>query len=579
MNKKRLFSGISSAVLILGSLSPTQAFAQTEGEMAFQESVGINEFNTTNAKASWSFVNGVLTIEGECNIPKNDANPDYVPAEWPWREFKDKVVSINFGNGFKLSGTAGGIFEEMPLLEKVDFTNCNTEDLKNMYAMFYKCPSLKTVDLSGLDTSKVESMKSLFYGCSNLQSVNLKDINTNKVRNMAAMFAFCDSLTFIDVSSLDNVLVDNMDYMFGSCKNLAEIKFEDFDISSVQNLNNMFYNCKKLTELDLRRWLPAANASMKNMFLYAGVETVLITESGGDLLPALAQVSPTWHVNKKGPYAVSASDGTKTVLEKIKEDRLDGPGYATLNKKLEYNLHYLSQENETINVEKISNSSQTGKCDFTVVTLVPERAGYTFLGWADTPNAAQAKYHAGDKVTVNLNTDGQHKNLYAVWRRNSSSGSSSGSSSSSSVARSSVYEMHRMYNPNSGEHFYTKEVAERDHLVNVGWQYEGPAWYAPKSSGSPVYRLYNPNAGDHHYTLSAGERDELVRVGWKDEGIGWYSASSRDGQAVHRQYNPNAVAGSHNFTTDEYERDYLINNGWNHEGVAWYGVHPKNIKK
>ena len=30
-------------------------------------------------------------------------------------------------------------------------------------------------------------------------------------------------------------------------------------------------------------------------------------------------------------------------------------------------------------------------------------------------------------------------------------------------------DMHRLYNPNSGEHFYTSTVAERDHLVSVGW--------------------------------------------------------------------------------------------------------------
>jgi hypothetical protein len=34
-----------------------------------------------------------------------------------------------------------------------------------------------------------------------------------------------------------------------------------------------------------------------------------------------------------------------------------------------------------------------------------------------------------------------------------------------------------VYNPDSGEHFYTKNKAEKDHLVSVGWQDEGIAWY------------------------------------------------------------------------------------------------------
>ena len=61
--------------------------------------------------------------------------------------------------------------------------------------------------------------------------------------------------------------------------------------------------------------------------------------------------------------------------------------------------------------------------------------------------------------------------------------------------------MYRLYNPNSGEHFYTASVTERDHLDQIGWDDEGIAWYVPTETGDPVYRLYNPYAGDHHYTM------------------------------------------------------------------------------
>lgn len=129
--------------------------------------------------------------------------------------------------------------------------------------------------------------------------------------------------------------------------------------------------------------------------------------------------------------------------------------------------------------------------------------------------------------------------------------------------------MYRLYNPNSGEHFYTKTTGERDHLRSVGWRYEGIGWQAP-TGGSPVYRLYNPNAGDHHYTLNAGERDQLKKVGWRDEGISWYSPSS--GTPLYRLYNPNAKAGSHHYTPITSERDQLKKAGWRYEGIAWYAV-------
>lgn len=136
-------------------------------------------------------------------------------------------------------------------------------------------------------------------------------------------------------------------------------------------------------------------------------------------------------------------------------------------------------------------------------------------------------------------------------------------------AAASSIPMYRLYNPNSGEHFYTKTVSERDHLRSVGWRYEGIGWQAP-TSGNPVYRLYNPNAGDHHYTLIASERDHLKKVGWRDEGISWYSPNS--GIPLYRLYNPNAKAGSHHYTPITSERDNLKKAGWRYEGIAWYAV-------
>jgi Rib/alpha/Esp surface antigen-like repeat protein len=131
--------------------------------------------------------------------------------------------------------------------------------------------------------------------------------------------------------------------------------------------------------------------------------------------------------------------------------------------------------------------------------------------------------------------------------------------------------MHRLYNPNSGEHFYTASDHERDHLVSLGWRSEGEGWYAPVKSSTPVYRLYNPNAGDHHYTASKAERDWLVGKGWRYEGVGWYSSDSK-AVTLYRQYNPNARSGAHNYTTSRGESDHLVSVGWRYEGTAWYGT-------
>ena len=37
-----------------------------------------------------------------------------------------------------------------------------------------------------------------------------------------------------------------------------------------------------------------------------------------------------------------------------------------------------------------------------------------------------------------------------------------------------------------------------------------------------MYRLYNPYTGEHFYTSNQTEQKSLVSQGWKDEDIGWY---------------------------------------------------------
>ena len=135
--------------------------------------------------------------------------------------------------------------------------------------------------------------------------------------------------------------------------------------------------------------------------------------------------------------------------------------------------------------------------------------------------------------------------------------------------------MQRLYNPNTGEHFYTGSEEERDMLVEAGWNYEGIAWHAPVKVGAPIYRVYNPNSGDHHYTGSEVERDHLVSLGWQYEGVAWNTLGQTN-SPQYRLYNPNADIGSHHYTGSEEERDYLVSLGWKYEGIAWYGCDKAN---
>ena len=133
--------------------------------------------------------------------------------------------------------------------------------------------------------------------------------------------------------------------------------------------------------------------------------------------------------------------------------------------------------------------------------------------------------------------------------------------------------VHRMYNPNSGEHFYTVSDEERDNLISLGWNYESECSFtapAPSDDTLPVYRLYNPSGDEHRFTTDTTEVETLYNdFGWNYEGISFcvYRNDSGNGVPVYRALNPNN--GYYNFTTGKYEQDYIVGLGWVDEGVVW----------
>lgn len=137
----------------------------------------------------------------------------------------------------------------------------------------------------------------------------------------------------------------------------------------------------------------------------------------------------------------------------------------------------------------------------------------------------------------------------------------------------------RLYNPNTGEHFYTTndatmDTSERASCIKAGWRPEDIAWTVPTSdnSNTPVYRLYNPNfGGDHHYTTDLNEYNAVQKAGWIGEGVAFYSDDNK-GIPVYREYNPNAKSGMHNWTTNLQEHLKLIGLGWKDEGISFYAI-------
>ena len=134
-----------------------------------------------------------------------------------------------------------------------------------------------------------------------------------------------------------------------------------------------------------------------------------------------------------------------------------------------------------------------------------------------------------------------------------------------------MVDMFRMYDPNSGEHFYTGSEVEKNNLIAAGWKYEGVGFTFPLTTGDPVHRLYDPATGEHLYTMDVAEMSMLLAQGWNYEGIAFNSGFENE-VPQYRLHNPNATRGAYHFTASEVEKNNLIAAGWEYQGIGWYSL-------
>jgi len=226
-------------------------------------------------------------------VPSSDDNTKY-------------IAYIQSTNKVKANKNSSYLFRDFTNLESIEnLSLLDTNNVTDMFRMFYYCGSLVELDLSGFDTSKVTNMGGMFLGCNSLMSLNLSNFNTSKVTNMNNMFRGCANLKTLNMSSFDtknvtdmssmfnmyisgdttigqltNVILSNnfitsnvvdMSYMFQNCSNLESVDLSSFDTGKVINMCNMFKGCTNLKTLDLSSFDTRNVTDMSYMFYMYGI--------------------------------------------------------------------------------------------------------------------------------------------------------------------------------------------------------------------------------------------------------------------------------------------------------------------
>lgn len=86
-----------------------------------------------------------------------------------------------------------------------------------------------------------------------------------------------------------------------------------------------------------------------------------------------------------------------------------------------------------------------------------------------------------------------------------------------------------LFSLNNQDILYTTNLVEVDLLLKANWQIllssDVPLSALKPEKGVPVYRLYQPALGRHHFTAIFAERNQLMQAGWQAEGIAFYASA------------------------------------------------------
>lgn len=563
-------AALAFSLALVAALVPAAALATTMSPQAGNP-------NGTSGSCSWEIdESGKLTIsptDGESGV-----------LEWEgqaqWNDYAKRITSAVIERGVKTGANVKDMFYFCDNMTTVDLGGLDTGKAQNMTGMFYYCKSLKSVSLLGRHTENVTEMGSMFMGCENLETIDLTGVDTTKVTNMRGMFMGCSSLKELNLSSFKTANVTDTSLMFKGCESLMELDLSNFKTSKLENAQSMFDGCTSLKSLDLSNFDTSKVESMDNFFNdCTEIDRITLGPKfefvGDSKLP-----NADWLSSETGDSVSSdgmtAGDGPITFVKDkgdnpgvtppvIKEEDKPEPWDPGSSDGMEIktdidpdDLVCVKVDGKVVDKENYTVDEETG-----AIVLKPEYleklgGGDHSIDFVTSNGTASTEFKVtGDPKPADPDNPGNSDDP-----NNPSSGNNGGTTYG--------HLMLRLYNPNSGEHFFTVSPVERDNLVWEGWRDEGIGWVAP-TTGSPVYRLYNPIAGEHHYTLASAERDMLVDAGWNYEGVGWYSDADQK-IPLYRLYNPYEYANNHHYTTSEVERDHLISVGWRDEGIGWHGV-------
>ena len=387
----------------------------------------------------------------------------------PWRPHVDSITAVVIKPGVTASTSLDGMFASCAKMRSADLSGLSTSGVQGMSRMFDGCSALATIDVSRLDTASATNMAGMFRGCTSLAGVDVKNFDTANVTDMSDMFAGTSKLTAIDLAGFNASKVQNMQRMFSNSA-VESLDLSSFSTPSLTDMWGMFYGCTALKVLDLSGFDASKVTSMGYLFEECGaLERVKIGKGFAFFDESCELPEATWLSAVAGRTYTPNQIATqrKNVADTYVKSRPVYPGPSVVS-----GAETVWAKGMAVGAKFRSSASIEDfvcvKVDGNVVTPDNYELQGSLTNVTLKPGYLEGLSIAEHSVDI-MSATGTASTKFTV---------------SDDPTLSEPVNMYRLYNPNSGEHFYTASEYERDHLVSVGWTYERIGWVAPKG-GDP----------------------------------------------------------------------------------------------
>lgn len=402
----------------------------------------------------------------------------------------NNLKSITFSKNLKKIGSYA--FSRCTALEKVELY----DEVETIGAFaFEQCTKLSSVNLS----AKLNSLgESAFAYCNNLKEISIPEgiavINKNTFIGCVSLanVMFPKTLTTISQSAFRNTALTTLTIpssvtkvgskVFYGCSKLKTVVFEDSKITTLNS--EMFRDCKELTSVTL-----PVNLKEMKVGVFAGCNKLTRLTLPATFKTMAVNVLPTsqkegyvcvgWYTKKTGGTKITS----KTKFNFSTSTTIHARFVTPYTRKFNANGGTVDQKSKSVGY------------GYAYGTLpVPERAGYTFLGW-------YTKKTGGSKITSSTKvTNKKTKTLYAHWKK-----ISVGKTSITTLRNDSDNKVRVIAKKVSGAEYYEVRYSGKSNFSTYKTQ--------RSSKGENSMRLWNLVKGKTYYVkVRAGKCDSTGNI-------------------------------------------------------------------